>query len=105
MFITRRQLDEVLSASAGRPTKLFRLLLSVFFQPSVLATSSALGSKKNNALDKEILEACIRKCVSYLYTVEPRLSGHFCAGSLPDKRKVRIIEALNINWSTPVQNR
>ncbi len=41
------------------PTRVFRALLGVFFDPTVLAQSSALGSKFNNGLDRTILEACI----------------------------------------------
>lgn len=61
VLISPRQLDEAVAASGGRGTKLMRGLLSVFFEPHVLARSSALGSRGNESLDKDILAACISK--------------------------------------------
>lgn len=65
VYLTRRQIDEIKSCG-GTPTRVFRALLSVFFDPIVLAQSSALGSKFNNGLDRTILEACIGKT----YTIQ-----------------------------------
>ncbi len=59
VFLTQRQLAEVVSSSGGRATKLFRALLGVFFDPFTLAKSSALGSKMNGAFDRDILEASV----------------------------------------------
>ena len=60
IYIAAKQLDEVKS-SGHSPTKLIRNLLTAFFEPQVLAASSALGSRKNPALNKDILDACFRK--------------------------------------------
>lgn len=61
VYVAPRQLDEVVAACGGRATKLMRGLLSVFFEPHVLAKSSALGSRGNEPLDKDTLAACISK--------------------------------------------
>lgn len=66
VFLTARQLDEAVAASNGKPTKLMRGLLSVFFEPEVLGQSSALGSRSNKSLDQDILAACISKCINYV---------------------------------------
>ncbi len=58
-FISKRQLDEIVSLNGGRPIRLFRSLLNVFFEPHVLASSSALGTRSNKPLDREVLNACI----------------------------------------------
>ncbi len=55
VYLTKRQLDEVLSGSANRPTKLFRSLLGVFFDLLTLSASSALGSKINPGLNRDII--------------------------------------------------
>ena len=64
VLIGRKQLDEAV-ANSQTATKLMRNLLSVFFKPDVLAASSALGSRKKPALDRDILDACFRKCLQY----------------------------------------
>ena len=43
------------------PTKLIRNLVSVFFTPSVMASSSCGGTRQFSALNKDIVAACIRK--------------------------------------------
>uniref|UniRef100_A0A1X7SQT8 BEN domain-containing protein n=1 Tax=Amphimedon queenslandica TaxID=400682 RepID=A0A1X7SQT8_AMPQE len=58
--LTQRQLDEAISESGGAPTKLIRKLVSVFFSREELAESSCYGLRNNNALDKDILAACIK---------------------------------------------
>lgn len=60
VFLTRKQLDMTV-ANSSSATKLIRNLMMVFFEPQVLAASSALGTRKNKALDKDKVDACIRK--------------------------------------------
>ncbi len=55
------QLDEVESSSNGLPTRLIRNLLSVFFSREELANSSCYGTGMYNALDKDIILACLSK--------------------------------------------
>ena len=62
VYITSKQLD-LIKSNSNSATKLLRNLLMVFFTPQTLASSSALGSRKNQPLDKCILDACFRKCV------------------------------------------
>lgn len=71
VFITQKQLDEAI-ANSTTATKLIRNLISVYFEPRVLAASSALGSRLNPALKKEILDACFRK-YNILRNVSPNL--------------------------------
>ena len=47
--------------SNGSPTRLIRNLISVFFGREQLSRSSCYGSRHNDALDKDILLACISK--------------------------------------------
>ena len=60
-MLTQRQLDAAIDSSKDSHTRLMRNLISVFFTPEQLATSSACGKRQNPALDGDILEACIRK--------------------------------------------
>lgn len=59
------QTDEAAVTSNRKASKLMCGLLSVFFDPHVLAQSSALGSRLNMKLDEDILSACIRRCITY----------------------------------------
>ena len=61
VVLTQRQLDECRDG-CDSPTKLIRRLLSAFFTKEVLAKSSAYGGRKNGALDRDILSACLSKC-------------------------------------------
>ena len=62
VYISSKQLD-MIKSNSNSATKLLRNLLTAFFTPQTLATSSALGSRKNQALDKNILDALFRKYV------------------------------------------
>jgi len=66
VYLTQWQLDEALDQSGNVPTKLVRNLMNVFFQPDVLASSSAYGTRKHPALDRDIVSACIRE---YIYSM------------------------------------
>ena len=61
VYISLRQLDEANHRSANSPTRLLRNLLVVFFEPSVLATSTCRGNKTHPALNPDILGACFSK--------------------------------------------
>ena len=61
VYLSKRQLDEAVDQSNDSPTKLIRNLVSVFFTPSVMASSSCGGTRKFSALNKDIVAACIRK--------------------------------------------
>jgi len=61
VYISPRQLDEVVSASGGRPTRLMRALLTAFFNNKTLASSCALGSRERPAINPNIRDACISK--------------------------------------------
>jgi len=61
VYLTQRQLDEVVDSSGDVPTRLMRNLLATFFTPDILSKSSALGKGKHPALDPDILGACISK--------------------------------------------
>ena len=68
VFLTQRQLDAAIDGAYDTPTRLMRNLIGTFFTPEVLAVSSALGTRDNVGLDRDILDACIRKyiiCVCY----------------------------------------
>ena len=67
MFLTQKQLDMAVDGSKNSATRLIRNLMSVFFSPETLATSSACGTRKHTALDADIVQACIRKCDSHNY--------------------------------------
>ena len=69
VWITKCQLDEAISSSRSSPTKLIRNLLSVFFSNATLASSSALGTGKNPALDQNILSAIIGKSIVFLLSL------------------------------------
>ena len=73
VWITKRQLDEAISSSQSSATKLTRNLLSVFFSNATLASSSAYGTGKHAALDKNILSAIIGK------SIEPHPRKHLCS--------------------------
>ena len=66
IVLTQRQLDEAISSSGPSPTKLIRNLISVFFTPTVLATSSCCGSRMNQALDEDVVAACISKFTIFM---------------------------------------
>ena len=68
VWITKRLLDEAISSSQSNATKLTQNLLSVFFSNVTLASSSAYGTGKHAALDKNILSAIIG-CVQLCHTV------------------------------------
>ena len=59
VVLSQRQIDEAIDNSNNSPTRLIRHLMSAFFTKEVLSTSSALGGRKNNALDKDIVAACL----------------------------------------------
>jgi len=61
VYIAPRQLHEAVASSEGRPTRLIRELLLVFFNNHILAQSSALGSRCHPAIDPNIRDACISK--------------------------------------------
>ena len=62
--LTQRQLDAAMTTAGGSATKLMRSLIGCFFEPDVLAASTAYGIRGKKALDQDILSACIRE---YLY--------------------------------------
>jgi hypothetical protein len=59
VFLTQKQLDMAIDGAKNSPTRLIRNLMSVFFSPQTLATSSACGTRKHKALDSDIVQACI----------------------------------------------
>ena len=63
VYLSLCQLDEANMRGGNSPTKLLRNLLVALFEPSVLATSSCLGSGKHPALDPVILKACFSKYI------------------------------------------
>ena len=71
VFLTQRQLDAAIDGANDTPTRLMRNLIGTFFTPEVLAVSSALGTRVHVGLDRDILDACIRKytcaCKIYCY--------------------------------------
>jgi hypothetical protein len=62
VYIASKQLD-IIKSNSNSATKLLRNLLVAFFTPQTLASSSVLGSRKTQPLDKCILNACFRKCI------------------------------------------
>ena len=58
--LTKRQLDAA-NMNAPNASRLIRNLMGVFFNPQILAVSSACGSRVNVALDQDIVETCICK--------------------------------------------
>jgi len=59
IYISRKQLDEVIDKSMGGPTRMIQTLMGVFF---TLAKLSCLGKEDGNpALDIDILSACLSK--------------------------------------------
>ena len=84
VLLTPRQLDDGEAKSNGTPTRLIRNLISIFFSRDILARSSCYGSRNNNALDPDILSACISKCIMcivthYYYYIEYVQSKHSIA--------------------------
>ena len=75
VFLTQKQLDMAVDGAKNSPTRLIRNLMNVFFTPETLATSSACGTRKHKALDGDIVQACIRKCI-HNYA-----SAHFSKGA------------------------
>lgn len=69
VMLTKRQLDCAVDCAGSSPTKLMRNLLSVFFSADILAESSVLGKKGRAPLDRDTLDACIRKSdlCNYMY--------------------------------------
>ena len=67
VYLSLCQLDEANMRGGNSPTKLLRSLLVALFEPSVLATSSCLGSGKHPALDPVILKACFSKYIHIQY--------------------------------------
>ena len=61
VYLTQKQLDAAVGNSNNSPTRLIRSLMSTFFTPDVLASSSACGTRRHKALDSDIVQACIRK--------------------------------------------
>ena len=61
IYLTQKQLDAAIGNSNNSPSRLIRSLMSTFFTPDVLATSSACGTRKHKALDGDIVQACICK--------------------------------------------
>ena len=66
VYLTQRQLDGAVSGAKSN-THLMRNLLGIFFIPEVLATSSALGTRRHQALDKKTLDACVCKLILNLH--------------------------------------
>ena len=64
VFLTQRQLDAALDGAKDSPTRLMRNLVGTFFTPEVLAVSSVYGTGRHAraALDRDIIDTCIRKC-------------------------------------------
>ena len=60
IYLTKKQLDAVHS-SASTPSRLIRNLMGAFFDSATLAMSSACGTRKNPALNKDIVDTCICK--------------------------------------------
>ena len=75
VFLTQKQLDMAVDGAKNSPTRLIRNLMSVFVTPETLATSSACGTRKHKALDGDIVQACIRKCI-HNYAI-----AHFSKGA------------------------
>ena len=68
-YVSCKQLD-MIKSNSNSATKLLRNLLTAFFTLQTLATLSALGSRKNQPLDKNILNALFCKhvvCLHVLY--------------------------------------
>ena len=66
VYLTKRQLDEAVDQSCNSPSRLIRNLLMVFFTPSVMASSSCLGTRKFPALNNDIIGACFSKAYMYI---------------------------------------
>ena len=64
VLLTQKQLDAAINASRGNATRLIRNLTGIFFPPEVLAVSSAMGTRKHQGLDNDVVEACIRKSIN-----------------------------------------
>lgn len=63
IVLTKKQLEAADSCGSS-PTRLIRNLMATFFSPEVLAQSTACGSRGGRlALDRDILDACIRKLI------------------------------------------
>ena len=60
----QQQLDSAVLRARKSATHLMRNLLATFFTPEILAESSALGTGAHKGLlDRNILNACIRKLI------------------------------------------
>ena len=66
VVLSQRQIDESIDNSNNSPTRLIRHLTSAFFTKEIIATSSALGGRKYNALDKDIVAACLSELLMYI---------------------------------------
>ena len=74
VYLSKMQLDEVEEESNNSPTKLIRNLISVFFPRAQLARSSAYGTRRNVALPRDILLACISKLLWCIYQLQHKFS-------------------------------
>ena len=61
VFLTQRQLDAALDGAKDSPTRLMRNLIGTFFTPEVLGVSSVYGTGRHVALDRDVVDTCIRK--------------------------------------------
>lgn len=79
VYLSKRQLEEAVDQSCNSATRLIRNLLMVFFSPSVLASSSCLGTRKYPALNKDITGACFRESshIFGCYVKACRVSRYF----------------------------
>lgn len=64
--LSQRQLDEAIDNNSGSGTKLIRNLMSIFLSRETLASSSALGGRRNPALNQDIVGACLSKYILLL---------------------------------------
>ena len=73
MYLSKRQLEEAIDQSNNSPTKLIRNLLTVFFTPSVLASSSCGGTRKFPCLNRDVIAlvyvSLLIVCTSFIYIV------------------------------------
>ena len=85
MYLSKRQLEEAIDQSNNSPTKLIRNLLTVFFTPSVLASSSCGGTRKFPCLNRDVIAACIRKftnCMHFFHLYSPYYLQALCSHNI-----------------------
>uniref|UniRef100_A0A1X7VJT0 BEN domain-containing protein n=1 Tax=Amphimedon queenslandica TaxID=400682 RepID=A0A1X7VJT0_AMPQE len=97
ILLAQRQLDEAISSSGLSPTKLMRNLISIFFTQSVLATSSCCGSRLNQALDEDVVAACIKFVESKYSVAKSVLVEAINDECSTARRKMKKKDAITIN--------